>query len=270
MILSAGFFTAMNLLVKFLSDFSAAQLIFFRSLGSLFFTFPYLIKNKIPILGNEKIWMILRGVAGVTSMGLFFWSANYLAIGTAVSLRYLAPIFATILAAIFLKEKIKIIQYLFFLIAFFGVLLIKGFGDTVNATGLFLIICSALSSGFVYVLINKIGIKDQPVVIVNYFMCIAVITGGILSIFYWNQTPIGWEWILLLSLGVFGYFGQLYMTKAFQTQATNKVVSLKYIEVLFTLVGGVIWLNDTYTFLSIVGILLVVTGLVLNITYKSK
>lgn len=270
MILSTISFTVMNLLVKYLEGFSAYQLVFFRSIGTLFFTMPFLLHHKISILGNQKKWLVLRGLAGVTSMGLFFMSVEYLKIGSAVSLRYLSPIFATLLAVLFLKEKVKHIQWLFFLIAFSGVLIIKGFDTEINSFGLLLIVLSALFSGFVYVLINKIGLRDHPVVIVNYFMWISTILGGVLSIFQWTKTPTGIEWGFLLSLGVFGYFGQLFMTKAFQSQATNKVVSLKYMEVIFTMIAGVFIFGDNYPILSILGTVMVITGLVLNMFYKSK
>ncbi|MHA7057476.1 DMT family transporter [Aquimarina sp. M1] len=270
MILSTVSFTVMNLLVKYLIGFSAYQLVFFRSIGTLFFTMPFLFYYKISIAGNQKKLLVFRGLAGVTSMGFFFMSVAYLKIGSAVSLRYLSPIFATILAVIFLRERVKKIQWLFFLIAFFGVLMIKGFDTDINSIGLLLIVLSALFSGVVYVLINKIGLKDHPVVIVNYFMWIATILGGILSIFHWTKTPEGWEWVFLCSLGVFGYFGQLFMTKAFQSQVTNKVVSLKYMEVVFTMIAGIFLFGDAYPLLSILGTLMVITGLVLNMLYRSK
>ncbi|WP_234387113.1 DMT family transporter [Aquimarina sp. Aq78] len=269
MLLSAVSFTAMNLLVKYLAHFGGAQLVFFRAFGSLFFTMSYLLWHEIPILGNQKRLMIYRGLAGVTSMGLFFISVNYLPIGSAVSLRYLSPIFATIFAVLFLREQVKPIQWLFFLMAFSGVLMIKGFDPNVDSFGLLLVLGSAVFSGVVYVLINKIGHGDHPVVIVNYFMWISVTIGGVLSIFNWT-TPKGVEWLLLLSLGIFGYFGQLFMTKAFQSQATNKVVSLKYVEVIFTMIAGVFWFTDIYPILSIIGTLLVIIGLILNIWYRKR
>ncbi len=267
MLLSAVSFTAMNLLVKYLSHFGGGQLVFFRAFGSLFFTMSYLLWHKIPILGNQKPLLIYRGLAGVTSMGLFFMSVDYLPIGSAVSLRYIAPIFATIMAVFFLRELVKPIQWLFFLMTFGGVLMIKGFDPNIDAVGLLLVLGSALFSGVVYVLINKIGHRDHPVVIVNYFMWISVVVGGVFSIYSWT-TPVGIEWWLLLSLGVFGYFGQLFMTKAFQSQATNKIVSLKYVEVIITMTAGVFWFGDAYPLLSLVGTLLVITGLILNIWYR--
>ncbi len=269
MLLSALCFTIMNISVKYLAGFSAYQKVFFRAIGSLIFTMGYLIYHKIPMLGNQKKLLVLRGLVGVTSMGLFFASTDYLSIGTAVSLRYTSPIFAAILAVVLLKEKIFKMQWFYFFIAFVGVLLIKGFTNEVNILGVSLILVSAFFSGLVYVVITKIGNQDHPVVIVNYFMWISTILGGLLSINNW-KTPKGTEWLILLSLGLFGYFGQLFMTKAYQLGTVNKIVPLKYIEVVFTMILGMLWFGDQYPLLSVLGVVLVIAALVLNVLYKQK
>jgi drug/metabolite transporter (DMT)-like permease len=268
MIISAIAFAFLNAIVKYLGDFNAYEVVFFRSIGTLFFTIPFLLKHKISIYGNKKTLLIFRGIVGVTSMSLFFMSLKYLPMGSAVSLRYISPIFAAIFALIFLKEKIKHIQWLFFLIAFCGVLVLKGFDMQIGTKGLLLVIASAFFSGLVFIVIRKIGNRDHPVVIVNYFMMIAVLVGGILCIPYW-KTPVGWEWALLLSLGIFGYIGQLYMTKALQLAETNKAAPLKYIEVIFTMLIGLSWFHESYTLWSVLGIILIVIGLTLNTYTKA-
>jgi drug/metabolite transporter (DMT)-like permease len=100
-------------------------------------------------------------------------------------------------------------------------------------------------------------------------MIIATLVGGVLSINNWIN-PIGIEWILLLSLGVYGYFGQLYMTKAFQIAKANQVAPFKYIEVIFTLLLGVLWFGDIYTIWSVIGIILIISALILNVLYSEK
>lgn len=268
MIISAIGFAFLNAIVKYLSDFNAYQIVFFRSIGTLFFTIPLLLKYNISMLGNKKTLLVLRGVLGVTSMSLFFMSIKYLPIGSAVSLRYISPIFAAVFAVFILKEKIKPIQWLFFLIAFGGVVVLKGFDTQIDTTGLLLVLASAFFSGLVFIIIRKIGSHDHPIVVVNYFMMIALIAGGILCIPYW-KTPVGWQWALLLSLGVFGYIGQLYMTKALQLAETNKAAPLKYIEVIFTMLIGLSWFHESYTLWSLLGIVLIVIGLTLNTYVKT-
>ncbi|WP_156168910.1 DMT family transporter [Kordia jejudonensis] len=269
MIISALAFAFLNAIVKYLGDFNAYQIVFFRSIGTLVFTIPFLLKHKISIYGNKRTLLVLRGIFGVISMALFFMSLKYLPMGSAVSLRYISPIFAAIFAVFLLKEKIKYVQWLFFGIAFCGVLVLKGFDTQIGTIGLLFAVISAFFSGLVFITIRKIGSSDHPVVVVNYFMMIAVLVGGILCIPYW-KTPLGWEWALLLSLGIFGYVGQLYMTKALQLAETNKAAPLKYIEVIFTMLIGLSWFNESYTLWSLLGILLIVIGLTLNTYTKTK
>lgn len=269
MIFSVIAFSLMTAVVKYLNDFSAYQIVFFRSIGTLFFTVPLIIKNKIPIFGNNRKLLFTRGISGVISLTCFFESLNYLALGTAVSIRYTAPIFATIFAFILLKEKVKPVQWFLFLVAFTGVLIIKGFGIDVNAIGLFLITLSAVFLGLIFVIIRKIKNTEHPLVIINYFMMMAFLFGGIMSINNW-KIPNNVEWLLLLSLGFFGYVGQFYMTKALQSHETNVIAPLKYLEVVFMIVIGTFWFEEIYDLWTLFGIMLILTGLVYNIYLKRK
>ena len=269
MIISVIAFAIMNAVVKYVSIFNAYQIVFFRSIGTLVFTIPLILRQRIPILGNNKKLLLLRAAAGVISLTLFFQSLNYLDVGTAVALRYTSPIFAAILALIFLKEKIKTMQWLLFLVAFVGVLFIKGFSTTINSLGLLLVILSALFLGLIFVVIRKMGTKENPLVIINYFMVMAFIAGGVMSINHWRN-PNTIEWVLLLSLGVFGYIGQLYMTKAFQSQETSLIAPLKYLEVIFMIIIGAIWFGEIYSFWTLFGVFLILLGLVYNVYFKKE
>ncbi|WP_243473833.1 DMT family transporter [Winogradskyella sp. MH6] len=269
MVISAIAFTLLNVTVKSLGQFSVYQIVFFRALGSLFFTLPFLLKNKISIYGNKKTLLVLRSIFGLSSMLLFFMSLRYITMGTAVSVRYIAPIFASIFAVFLLREKIKLIQWFFLALAFSGVLVLKGFGEDLQIEGIVFSFISAVFAGLVYITIRKIGDKDHPVVVVNYFMLISTVIGGLLSINDW-KTPMGYEWLVLMSLGVFGYFAQLYMTKAMQIGETNQITPFKYLEVVFTTIVGLLWFNETYSFYILLGMLIIILGLTLNLIFKKS
>ena len=267
MLLSTFAFTLLNVTVKKLVHYDTYQLIFFRSLGSLFFTTGFIMYYKLPLMGNNNKLLLLRSFVGLMSMSLFFMSLKYLPVGTAVTLRYLSPIFGAILAIYLLKEKIIPIQWFFFLLAFGGVIVLKFSEIKINSFGLSLILGSAFFGGLVYILLNKIGKTEHPLTVVNYFMVFSTIVGGILSIFNW-KTIQKEDWLPLLSMGLFGFYGQLYMTKAFQIGSVNIIAPLKYIEVIFSVILGVILLQEVYDIWSILGILMIILGLVLNIIYK--
>ncbi len=269
MLISTLSFACMNALVKYLVSFPTLQIVFFRALGSLMITFIYLKKQRINQWGNQKQLLIYRGIVGVTSMILFFWGVHYISVGSAVTLRYIAPLFAGLLAVIYLKETIKPLQWLFFISAFLGVYLIKNYDASGSNFGVFLVLLAAFFSAVVYILISKIGNKDHPVVVVHYFMLIATLVGGVGSLFFW-RSPSLYELILLSSLGIFGFFGQLYMTKAFQNAEAHMVAPFKYVEVIFTMLFGVFILHENYELLHIVGTFLVIVSLVFNVLYKTR
>ncbi|TDT47262.1 EamA domain-containing membrane protein RarD [Maribacter spongiicola] len=264
MIISTFSFSLMNSFVKYFNHIPTFEIVFFRTIGSLVLATAYILIKGIPILGNNRKFMMFRAFAGIIAMSLFFMSLKYLPVGTAVSLRYLAPIYAAIFAVFLLKERLKPIQWFLFLFAFAGVLVLKGFDQNINTTGLLLVLAASVFSGLVYVIIRKIGNSDHPLVIVNYFMFVGTIVGALLSINNW-VTPMGSDWLLLLSLGVFGFFGQVFMTKAFQIAKTNLVAPLKYIEVIFTIMVGIFWFGDIYSLWSLLGILMIVTALITNV-----
>ena len=268
MLLSTLCFAFMNLVVKYLTSYPTMEIVFFRAFGSLIITFIYLKFIGIPQWGNQKTLLIFRAIAGVIAMSLFFWGAHYISIGSAVTLRYVSPIFAVFLAVVYLKETIKPLQWVFYLMAFLGVFLIKNFDTSNSNFGIFLALIAAFFSAVVYILISKIGNRDHPVVVVHYFMLTGTLVGGIGCLVVW-ETPTFKDLLLLSSLGVFGFFGQLFMTKAFQSGQANMVAPFKYVEVIFTLLFGVFILSENYSFYNLSGTFLVISSLVLNVLYKS-
>lgn len=268
MLLSTLSFAFMNAVVKYSIAYPTMQIVFFRAFGSLVVTFSYLKIAGIPQWGNQKNLLIYRGIVGVIAMTLFFLGVQYISVGSAVTLRYVSPIFAGVLAVLYLKEKIKPLQWVFFLMAFFGVYLIKNFDVSNSNFGVFLVLLAAFFSAVVYILISKIGKGDHPVVIVHYFVIIGTLVGGVGCFFVWRSPNLS-DLLLLSSLGIFGFFGQLFMTKAFQNAQAHMVAPFKYVEVVFTLLFGVFILFETYSFYHLLGTFLVIFSLVLNVLYKS-
>jgi len=264
MLYSVLAFTVMNAFVKYLESVSAYQIVFFRGFGSFILCLAYLKFKGIPVWGTHRKLLLARGAVGTLSMTLFFLALKEIPFGSAATLRYIAPIFAALFAVVWLKEKISIWQWLCFIAAFVGVIILKGFDTGINPIGLIYILTCAFFSGIVYVIIRQIGMREHPVVIVTYFMGFATLTGAVLSIFHWNP-PSSTDWIVLLALGIFGYLGQLFMTKAYQMAPVTTVAPLKYLEAVFALVVGWLWFGESHGFMSLIGIGVIIGSMLLNI-----
>ena len=269
MLISSFAFSLMQLCVKALSDLPFTELVFFRSLISLGLSLAILKRARVHPLGNNKLFLVLRGVFGVTALSLFFFTLQNLPIATAVTIQYLSPAFTALFAIFILKEPMKPLQWVFFGLSFLGIGLIKGFEDEVETIYFVAGVVSAVFAGLAYNMIRKVKDTDHPVVVVMYFPLIATPIMGIISIFYW-ETPQGLDWILLLLMGVFTQIAQVYMTKAWQSEAANKIASLKYVGIFFALGWDFLLFDITHGWATFAGIALVLSGVVLNVLFKTK
>jgi len=78
------------------------------------------------------------------------------------------------------------------------------------------------------------------------------------------------EWIPVASLGILGLIGQVFMTKAFQTEETSVLAPFKYMELVYALIMGFFFFGETYSLLPFLGILLIIFGMVMNVFAKKK
>jgi len=261
-------FAVMNIIVKDISNLPALQVVFFRAFGSFVFIFPYMLHKRVSIIGHQPKFLLLRGVVGVISLATFFLAIQRIPLGSAISIRYLGPIFGAGLAAYFLKEKINKGQWISFIIAFSGVIILKGFDLRIDFISLGLALISAIFVGMVFVLVRYLGAREHYLTIINYFMVISMLVG--ICSFPWWQMPVGREWISVISVGIFGLIGQIFMTQAFQLEETNVLAPFKYMELIYALILGYFLFGETYRPLAFAGIILILVGMLLNVFAKSK
>ena len=169
MLLAVCFFALMNVAVKFLPHIPAIEIILFRSVFSFIFSYMILKRKSVPVLGNNRKLLVLRGVVGSVGLITFFYTLQNIPLASAVTIQYLGPIFTSILGIFIVKEKVKPKQFVFFAIAFLGVLTIEGFDPRIDALFLGIGIVSALFSGLAYNVIRKLKNTEHPLVIVFYF-----------------------------------------------------------------------------------------------------
>lgn len=190
-------------------------------------------------------------------------------LASATTIQYISPIFTILLATQMLGEKVRPIQWVFFALAFLGVLLIKGFDDRVSYLYLGIGVLSALISGLAYNAIMKCRHTDHPITVVLYFPLVAAPITGIGCLTIGWVTPTGIEWVWLLLLGVFTQFAQYYMTKALHADHSSRIMPFKYFGVLYALGIGLFLFGEVLPYMSLAGIGLVLIGVIVNSFLKN-
>lgn len=280
MIVSSFAFSLMQLCVKALPHIPIAELVFFRSLVSLSICLFFLRKHQVSVWGHNKKVLIGRGAFGTIALTLFFITLQHIPLASAVTIQYLSPIFTTFFAIYIMKEKTRFMQWIFFIMAFVGVIIMKGFDERISHLYFGLGLLSAGFSGLAYNCIRLLKATEHPLVVVAYFSVVAMPIFGVLILMNQWGVPglefFSWVWpnwkdlILLLLLGVFTQIAQLYMTKGIQSDKAGNIMSVKYIGTIFAFSFGYFIFGETYSAMSLIGILLVLAGIILNIIFKEK
>ena len=270
MLIAILFFASMNVLIKTVPRIGPVEIVFFRSIVSFFISFLTLKKLGVNLWGNNKKWLIIRGVAGSIGLLLFFSTIKQMPLASAVAIQYLSPIFTSLLGIFIVKEKVYSAQWIFFLISFSGVLLIQGFDPRVTQMQLVIGVLAALASGMAYNSIRKLKLSEHPLVIIFYFPLITIPLTGTYLIFTGWTTPNLIELVILLTIGLATQFAQYFMTKAYQIEDLSKVSSVQYIGIVFAVLFGFLFFDESYTLKSFTGILIVLVGVVLNVGFKNR
>jgi drug/metabolite transporter (DMT)-like permease len=269
MLAATFFFSVMNVFIKKLSHIPPMEIVFFRCFISMVFCFILVWRHRLDWRGSSRLLLIARGVAGTTAIYTYFITIQRMPLATAVTLQYTSPIFTTLIALYILKEKVRWIQYVFFALSFTGVIMIKGFDSNISLGYLLLGLFSALTSGIAYNLVRSLKEKEHPIVVVLHFQLVGTVIGFVGCLFDWRM-PQGRDWLYLLAIGILTQLGQVNLTKSLQSERIAITSSLNYLGIIYALIFGVVFFNESYTTSIITGIILVVSGVLLNIIFGRK
>ena len=267
MILSVFFFSTMNVAIKFLPHIPAVEIVFFRSIVSLILSVLILRSQGVRIWGNNKKYLILRGLSGAIALILYFTLIQSIPLASAVAILFLQPIFTNIIGIFVAKEKVHPLQWLFYLISFSGILIIQGFDTRITPVFLLIGIGASVFSGFAYNFIRKLNTSEHPLVIIFYFPLITMPVTGVISSLDWIA-PRGWDWFILLAVGVLTQIAQYFMTRSFQAEEMSKVVGIRYLSIVFALFYGWALFGETYNWIIYIGMAVAVIGILLNLWFK--
>ncbi len=143
---------------------------------------------------TDHPWLHLRrSIAGTVSMFLNFFAVMHLPLADVTAFSFVMPIFATVLAALLLREKVGPHRAFAVVLGFGGVLLMvephSGFGVSTGSTvGAAAALSGALLSAFVVIFIRHMSATEKSEAIVFYFMVVCAAAGA--ASMLWSYQPL--------------------------------------------------------------------------------
>ena len=269
MLVATFVFSLMTVFVKLLPEIPPLEVVFFRSIFMIIICHGMLLRLKLPVFGNNKPLLILRGLSGTVALGLNYYLIQQVPLAAASTLIYLAPIFTTILGIYFVREKVTALQFGFFALSFSGILIIQGFDARISFFHLLVGLSCSLLMGLAYNCVRKLTRSEHPLVIMYYFPPLSIPVTLLGMLFDW-KTPEGMEWLYLLMVGVTGQLAQYWLTRAYQIAEIATVSIASYTSIIFALGLGFILFAESFNAMTYLGMLLVLVGIISNILWSRR
>lgn len=260
------FFAIMNTGVKLIPYIPASEIVIFRALVTLIVVYFLIRREGLNPWGNNKRLLIMRGLTGTVALLTYFYTLQNIPLASAVTILYLSPIFTIIIAGIMLREAARPFQWIFFIISFIGVLMIKGFDHRVSAFDLIIGITAAVFSGLAYNFIRKLKDYDHPLIVVFYFPMVTIPIVSIYAIPRWVM-PNFIEFLILIGIGLSTTAAQYCMTKAYQLEKAANISNFNYLGIIYAILIGFLIFNESIGILGFLGMTLIIFGVIMGSRY---
>jgi drug/metabolite transporter (DMT)-like permease len=253
-------FCTMDAMVKGLGGvYGPFQLMLFRSVIALV---PIAIivwrARDLSIVRSRRPWLqAVRIVAGLGSMGGFFYVFPRMALVDAYAISYAAPFFMVALAVPMLGEQVGWRRWSGVAVGFVGVIvMLDPLGISFHVMSLVVLaatFCYSLST----VMVRLTSRYDHDAATMLWFAVVSSVVSLLAGIPDWVwPTPIDWVWLILL--GLLGGGAQVLVTRAWRLAPASILAPFDYTSIVLAMAFGYLWFHEEPSWTVWLGLPLVI------------
>jgi drug/metabolite transporter (DMT)-like permease len=227
----------MSLLVKTVGQrLPVQEIVLVRALITFGLTWAYLTRRGISPWGTRRALLLLRGTLGFGALLCFFYSVVHLPLADATVIQYTNPVFASLIAALVIGERLRVRDGAYIAASLAGVLLVArpsflfGTPQELESLAVGIALLGALLSAAAYVAVRALTKTEEPLVIVFYFAAVSV-AGSIPLAAFDPVWPTGTEWLVLVGIGLATQLGQVYLTKGLREEPAGRALAVGYLQI---------------------------------------
>lgn len=266
---SVALFAGMTVSVKFLGpEIPAGQTIFVRGLVSMLVLAALARHAGALHLLKTRDWQshARRSLAGTASMFCLFNALTMIPLADVTAISFTTPMFITVLAMLFLGERIHRFRWTALVMGFVGVIIMIGPHLSIESgasPGALTALGAAISSATAMIFLRRMSGGEHAITITFYFSLTFTICAALTSLQGW-PAPTPMQWLFIVSAALFGVFGQLLMTYSYRYAEASTIAPLDYTNMIMAVVLGYVFFGEVPTMSVWVGAPLVVgAGLII-------
>ncbi len=247
MICAVGLFTVIDSIAKFLvqSGYPVLQAVW----GRYFFHFLLMIaafpvigwRNHFhsarPLLQTVRVLILFCGTV------MFVAALRQLPLAEAYTISYVSPLIVTLLAAIFLRERVDLYHWAGIFVGLLGVMIVMQPGGTAFQWAMVLPLGMALTWALFQVSTRVLNRSDPPRVTLFYTGAVGTVASTLFLPFFWvNPAPAHVP--LFIALGAIGLASHVLLVYAYRLAKASILAPFSYMQLPIAIFMGYVVFSD--------------------------
>ena len=237
------------------------EIVFLINLTGLPILLPWFIRQGVAPFRSKRLGLhVVRAILAVSGLTAWYHAIAITPLATATALSFSAPIFATVLAAFLLGEKVGGARWFAVVLGVGGMLVILRPGIIAIELGPVLAVGSALAYAVVLTIIKVLSRTDSSVTIIAYVKVLVIPLTLVQALLVWQwPSPEAMMWPV--AMGLIGTSSQLMVTQSIKEAETGVIMPLFFFQLVWmSVIGFAVFGEIPSVFAWIGGAMIVASG----------
>jgi drug/metabolite transporter (DMT)-like permease len=260
MLAATVMFAGSNALAKWqVATYPFAEVLFFRALGSLAICAVLILpRTGLLVFRTHRLRdHVGRSITQSAAQSLLVIALTTMPLAGAIAINFSAPLFATLFAALWLKEKVGLARAAALAAGFAGVLLVAAPGADSFRIGALFALGNAVLFGSVTAAVRGMTITESAETLAMYQMVLLCVFFGAALPFAFMM-PTGADAAILLGNGLINGLGQYWWTRSLSLAPPSAVGPFYYFMLVWAIALGFTFWGDVPTLTLLAGSAIVV------------
>jgi drug/metabolite transporter (DMT)-like permease len=260
MVAATVLFAGTSAASKWLVDiYPVGEVLFVRAFASLVgFSLVILPHMGLAVFRTRRLRdHAMRGVSQGTSQTLLLLAFSMMPLASATAINFSAPLFATLISILFLKESVGWARWTALLVGFLGVLVVTNPGADAFQIGSLFALGNAVLFGTVTVAVRGMTATESSETLTMYQVLVLAMVFALFLPFGFVMPTWGDATIMVVT-GLFNGLGQYWWTRSLHLAPTSAVAPFNYLSLVWAMVVGFLVWGDVPTVSLLIGSAIVV------------
>ena len=260
----------MNVFIREVSmHMHTTQIVFLRNFICIFLLLPFMLHAQIGFKTAHLSAHFWRATIGIIGMETWFYCISILPLNQATALSYTAPLFTTLFAIFYLKERGSTARWLALIIGFIGAMIILH-PDLAHFDKRALVVLFATSMWAVAGMMVKTLTRTEPALRIVFIMSVFMSLWALpLALYHWQHPNLHvWELIILIAMASVG--AQWCLTKAYSLADVSSLTPYDFGRLIFTSIFAYIAFGETSDYTTWIGAGIIVASAAFIARYEYR